>query len=126
MKMFGVNFQEVVSEKILETAEKQFNDFTCLDYYDRINGDNKTYIYYRIKELIKDSNILYLCFAISFNQTKYYEAKPVLDDLHTWVRGFIYFADNEYNYVNVPDPLTTENHISLKIYALHWQEVEAE
>ena len=126
MKMFGINFQEVVSEKVLETAGKSFNEFNCMNYYEKINGDNNNYIYYRIKDLIKDSNIMYLCFAISFNQSDYYEAKPVLDDLNLRVKGFIYFADNAYNYVSVPDPMTTANHLSFKIYALYWQEPEAE
>ena len=83
MKMFGINFQEVVSERVLETAGKHFNEFNCFNYYEKINGDNKTSIYYHIKDLIKDDTILYLCFAISFNGTNYYEAKPVLDDLNT-------------------------------------------
>lgn len=53
-------------------------------------------------------------------------AKPVLDDVNGWLKGFIYFADNQYIYLPVPDSTTVENHIGLDIYALYWEQVEEE
>lgn len=127
MKLFGVNLQEQAADRVIDPQNKNFNAFTCINHYGKVDNTNKSYLYTYIKqELLKDPTIIYLCFAITLNGSLYYEAKPVLDDLNGHLKGFIYFADNQYIYLPVPDSMTTENHIGLDIYALYWQEPEAE